>query len=324
MRAIPFSISDNLKKFIANPFSSFVSTLTVVGSVGALVAPTEIHTGNSSAATSNDTALRIAIGGAGQSGLVKALADAFINESIANGSESFTIGLVLSDTTFTIKNLQSGEADLGISYVPQAEQLAAQQGIISAQTGYYYFFRDHFIIAGPSENPTGVNDSMSATTIFAKIYQAGELNTAKTPVPTRFLTRYDKSATNPKESTLWLGIGQVPWALPYSTWYHQFPAFPIQALSTVSLLKEYTLTDRGTFLSLKALSSNLTDALQQLKVGTDDENDPLLLPGHLLVGNKARNAMLVQQFAKRATSARGQKVVTGFQKNGTQLYSGAP
>jgi ABC-type tungstate transport system permease subunit len=273
------------------------------------------------------------------------LADAFIQASVANGSQPFTIGWVrppnpnppspqaptntvcpqvLSDTTFTIKNLQTGEADLGISYVPAAEQLAAEQGTISPQTGYYYLFRDHFIIAGPSENPAGVNSSMSVSSIFAKIYQAGELNTAKTEVPTRFLSRYDKSATNLKESTLWLGIGQVPWALPYSTWYHQYPAFPIQALSTASLLKEYTLTDRGTFLSLQFSQPNLTAALEQFKVGSDDAADPLLLPGHLLVGNKARNATLAQEFAKWATSERGQSVVTGFSKNGVQLYSGAP
>ncbi|KAF3000680.1 hypothetical protein E8E13_001525 [Curvularia kusanoi] len=307
--------------------SSLIHTLcaavVAIRGVNALIDPTEIYNGGFTSA-SNDTALRIATGGAGQSGLVKALADAFIQDSVKNGSQAFSIGWVLSDTTFTIKNLQSGEADLGISYLPAAEQLAAEQGIIDAKTGYYYLFRDHFIIAGPPENPANVSSNMTATTIFAKIYQAGELNNAKTAVPTRFLTRYDKSATNLKESTLWLGIGQVPWALPYSTWYHQFPAFPIQALSTASLLKEYTLTDRGTFLSLQQLQPNLTAALKQYKVGTDDESDPLLLPGHLLVGNKARNGTLAQQFAKWATSTRGQSVVTGFNKNGTQLYSAAP
>lgn len=165
---------------------------------------------------------------------------------------------------------------------------------------------------------------MSAPTILAKIYQAGELNTAKTEVPTRFLSRHDKSATNLKESTLWLGIGQVPWALPYSTWYHQFPAFPIQALSTASLLKEYTLTDRGTFLSLQYAQPHLTAAMEMFKVGSDDKGDPLLLPGHLLVGNKARDATLAQEFARWATSERGQGVVEGFRKDGVQLYSGAP
>jgi ABC-type tungstate transport system permease subunit len=244
---------------------------------------------------------------------------------------------ILSDTTFTIKNLQSGEADLGISYLPDAEKLAGDQNIIDYQTGRYYLFRDHFIIAGPPENPAGVNATMDASTIFAKIYQAGELNNAKTAVPTRFLTRYDKSATNLKESLLWLGIGQVniphpssnyakspkqvPWSLPYSTWYHQFPAFPIQALTTAILLKQYTLTDRGTFLSLQ---QNLTGGVEIFKTGTDDEKDPLLLPGHLLVGNKARNGTLARRFAEWAVGQAGQGVVTGFTKGGRQLYSGAP
>ncbi|KAF1916716.1 extracellular solute-binding protein family 1 [Ampelomyces quisqualis] len=298
-------------------------TATVPYSALALIDPTEVYNGGFTSGTTN-ILLRIATGGAGQSGLVKALADAFIQESVINGSQPFSIGWVLSDTTFTIKNLQSGEADLGISYLPDAEKLAGDQGIIDYQRGRYYLFRDHFIIAGPPENPAGVNSTMDATTIFAKIYQAGELNNAKTAVPTRFLTRYDKSATNLKESYLWLGIGQVPWSLPYSNWYHQYPAFPIQALSAANLLKEYTLTDRGTFLSLQQTQPSLNTTMEKFKVGTDDESDPLILPGHLLIGNKARNATLAKQFADWATSANGQRVVTGFQKNGFQLYSGAP
>jgi ABC-type tungstate transport system permease subunit len=162
---------------------------------------------------------------------------------------------------------------------------------------------------------------MDVTAIFAKIYQAGELNSAKTEIPTKFMSRFDKSATNLKESTLWLGIGQVPWALPYSTWYHQFPAFPIQALTTAIVLKEYTLTDRGTYLSLPA---NVTGGMAIYKASTDDEDDPLLNPAHLLIGNKARNATFAKKFAEWAVGASGQSVVTNFKKGGVQLYSGAP
>lgn len=64
--------------FTKNPLGSFLAILTAFGNVQALVAPTEIYTGNSSAATSNDTALRIATGGAGQSGLVKGIAHRMI------------------------------------------------------------------------------------------------------------------------------------------------------------------------------------------------------------------------------------------------------
>jgi hypothetical protein len=93
------------------------------------------------------------------------------------------------------------EADLRNSYLPDAEGPAGDKGIIDFKSGRFYLFRDPFIIGGPSESPVGVNDSMDATKTFAKIYQAGELNNAKTVVPTRF----DKSATNSKESSLWLG-----------------------------------------------------------------------------------------------------------------------
>lgn len=64
--------------------------------------------------------------------------------------------------------------------------------------------------------------------------------------------------------------------------------------------------------------------MQIFKKGTDSESDPLLLPGHLLVGMKARNATLAMKFANWAVGKSGQSVVTGFKKGGVQLYSGAP
>ncbi|KAH8722388.1 extracellular solute-binding protein family 1 [Phaeosphaeriaceae sp. PMI808] len=297
---------------------SLFAISAITSGIQAIVDPTESYNGGFNS-TNTPILLRIATGGAGQSGLVKVLADAFIQESVKNGSKPFSIGWVLSDTTFTIKNLQSGEADLGISYVPAAEKVAGDQGIIDTKT--YYLFRDHFIITGPPENPANINDTMDVTTIFAYLFQSADRNNATTPVPTRFLSRYDKSATNLKESQLWLGIGQVPWALPYSTWYHQFIAFPVQALTTAILLKEYTLTDRGTYLSLQG---NLTNGINIYKAATDNEDDPLLNPAHLLVGKRANNATLAYQFANWATSRNGQNVITSFKKNGQQLYSGAP
>lgn len=74
---------------------------------------------------------------------------------------SLTVAIqVLSDTTFTIKNLQTGDADLGNSYVPAAEKVAADQGFIDSNI--YYLFRDHFIVTGPPENPAKINDTFFA------------------------------------------------------------------------------------------------------------------------------------------------------------------
>ena len=63
----------------------------------------------------------------------------------------------------------------------------------------------------------------------------------------RFLSRFDKSATNIKESAIWASIGQTPWSYPFSFFYHINPEFPYQALATAARLKEYTLIDRGTW-----------------------------------------------------------------------------
>ncbi|KAH8694277.1 hypothetical protein BGW36DRAFT_384651 [Talaromyces proteolyticus] len=55
---------------------------------------------------------------------------------------------------------------------------------------------------------------------------------------------------NIKESRLWFAIGQAPWAKAYSTWSHQYIAYPIQALTAAITLCEYTFIDRGTYLCI--------------------------------------------------------------------------
>ena len=119
----------------------------------------------------------------------------------------------------------------------------------------------------------------------------------------------------------WLTPPQVPWATAYSTWYHQYIAFPLQALTAAILLQEYTLSDRGTYLSLP---SNLTSQSVIYKAATDEADDPLLNPAHLLVGNGVQNALTAREFTDWLIGQSGQKVITEFQKNGQQLYSPAP
>ena len=114
---------------------------------------------------------------------------------------------------------------------------------------------------------------------------------------------------------------QVPWATAYSTCYHQYVQYPLGALTAAILLQEYTLTDRGTFLSVP---TNLTSQAVIYKAASDDASDPLLNPAHLLIGTKASNGDMALKFAQWAIGPKGQAVITGFKKNGQQLYSGAP
>ncbi|KAF8314790.1 hypothetical protein DL93DRAFT_2097164 [Clavulina sp. PMI_390] len=261
-------------------------------------------------------ALRIGNGGAGQSGLVGVVANAFIQQSVQNGSAPFQVAWYESDTTTSIEYLQQGVIDLGITYDPDAEGRAIDQNIATSPS--YYMFRDHFLFIGPTTNPANISSSDDIYTQFSKLYAAANVDTTST---VRFLTRYDKSATNIKDSLLWLGVGQVPWATPYSTWYHQYIAFPIQALTAAILLKEYTITDRGTYLSL---TTDLESQLTIYKAATDNATDPLLNPAHIIVGTRAQNVSFATKFAQWSISPPGQAVITNFTKNGQQLYSGAP
>lgn len=60
------------------------------------------------------------------------------------------------------------------------------------------------------------------------------------------------------------------------------------------------------------------------KAGTDDKDDLLLNPAHLLVGKNTTNGPMADKFAKWLVGKEGQKVITGFKKGGEQLYSPAP
>ena len=104
--------------------------------------------------------------------------------------------------------------DVGITYNEAAEKIAIDRGIAISPS--YYAFRDHFIVVGPPSNPARVSTTSDVLTMFSQLRNTAEV--ANTSVPVRFLSRYDKSATNIKESSLWLGIGQVSNGLTTGKW----------------------------------------------------------------------------------------------------------
>ena len=109
------------------------------------VKPEEIYYGS----TGDETApvkLRIATGGAGQSRLVKALADAFIDDQVKRtGCEPFAVAWLKSDTAGSFNNLAQASADLSITYHKAAEDIAKDQGVWDQRV---YAWRDHFMLVG--------------------------------------------------------------------------------------------------------------------------------------------------------------------------------
>ena len=110
-------------------------------------------------------------------------------------------------------------------------------------------------VPGPKGNPaklaTGRQASgMTIYDFFSQLFCAA-VGSATSEAQIRFLSRYDKSATNIKESSIWSAIGQTPWSHPYSTWYHRDVLFPFDALRVAAKLQQYTLVDRGTWYAVE-------------------------------------------------------------------------
>ena len=108
------------------------------------IQPTEIYYGNTKD-LKPQIKLRIATGGAGQSGLIKALADAFIDTQVSNQCPPFAVSWIKSDTTASFNHLADGSADLSITYNAAAEKIAMAQGNADK---HVYAWRDHFLFVG--------------------------------------------------------------------------------------------------------------------------------------------------------------------------------
>ncbi|KAK4694773.1 hypothetical protein P7C71_g2859, partial [Lecanoromycetidae sp. Uapishka_2] len=269
----------------------------------------------------SEVALRIGTGGSGQSGLLEELAQEFIKfTSEKEKRPPFAIEWYTSDTSQSIDYLQRKLVDVGITYHAIAENTALDDRIIDRVE---YAWRDHWMLVGPKENPAKLPTDRKANIyiLLTKLFSALE-KSKSSDKPFKFLSRYDSSAGNIKESALWATIGQTPWAPPVAPWYHMLVDFPFQAIRKAAELGEYTVTDYGTWC---AIESPVRDALEIFAQGKDDEDDPLLNPAHLLVGSEAENKVMANKFADwMIKEDGGQKVIKGFQKNKVDLYTMAP
>ncbi|GAW07402.1 extracellular tungstate binding [Lentinula edodes] len=285
--------------------------------------PTKTYNGGYTDA--KEIRLRIANGGAGQSGLVGALADAFVKwcvegnkSTVEDGGKeqgsrdtktsAFLVGWYLGDTTQSLAYLSSGWVDIAFTYNEAAEKAVVRSGKAVVRK---LIFLDHFYLVGPPSNPAGLTSTDLVYDAFAKIVDKGARDalappssqTKTQPQPTRFLSRFDKSATNIKESGLFIDIGQVPWAHPPSPWYHIYPRFPRESLRAASVLGEYTLTDRGTWLSSeKGVREGLRVFKGETHLGDakDGEEDTriLLNPCNALLGSSPLDKDIAVEFMR--------------------------
>ncbi len=220
------------------------------------------------------------------------------------------VDVVAVGTGQAIELGEAGDADVILVHARAREDAFVAEG---HGTQRYDVMYNDFVIVGPPDDPAGVAGMSSAAEALAAIAAAGA----------PFASRGDDSGTHTKEMSLWETAGITP--DPAGGWYNSLGQGMGETLTFANEAGAYTMTDRGTFLSMRDNLSNLA-----VVVGGDsiaDNADPKLLnPYGVIPVNPAKseaiNAELAQKFADWLISPEAQKMIGefGVEKFGQPLF----
>ena len=196
---------------------------------------------------------------------------------------------------------QKGEADVLLVHSPDAEKKFIADGFgVNRQL----VMHNDFVIVGPAVDPAKVKGTKSSAEALKLIAGANVL----------FVSRGDNSGTHAKEKTLWKKADVTPVG---QKWYQETGSGMGQTLNVAAEKKGYTLTDRGTYLSLK----------KNLGLDILVEGDSALLNiYHVIEVNSAKwpkvNVEGAKAFADFMISKKTQGIVKifGIDKFGSPLF----
>lgn len=197
---------------------------------------------------------------------------------------------------------ENGDADVVLVHARAREEKFVADGHAPARYDVMY---NDFVIVGPPDDPAGIRGAQKASVAFKAI--------ARAEAP--FASRGDDSGTHTKEKALWAAAGLEPG--PDDEWYSSLGQGMGNTLIFTNEQQTYTLTDRGTFLSMKSQLPNLT-----VLVGGDsiaDNPDPELYNpyGVMPVSPETHpgvNHDLAMTFVKWLTSVPIQKEIAEYGK----------
>ncbi|MGH2541250.1 MAG: substrate-binding domain-containing protein [Ardenticatenaceae bacterium] len=210
---------------------------------------------------------------------------------------------------------EKGDADVILVHARAQEDAFVAAGHGTARRDVMY---NDFVIVGPSSDPAGIRERAIAANAFRAIAGAGAL----------FASRGDESGTHSKEKTIWESAGITPGA--ELSWYKSLGQGMGETLVTANELGAYTLTDRGTFLAMRAELPALTPLVGGSTIA-ENQDKALLNPYGVIPVNPAThpgvNASLAEAFVTWLTSPEVQAEIAEFGKEqfGQPLfYPGSP
>lgn len=195
---------------------------------------------------------------------------------------------------------ERGEADVVLAHAPAAEKTLVDAGHV---INWSLVMHNDFVVVGPPGDPAKVKGTAKTADAMRRIAEA----------KVGFISRGDDSGTHKKEQALWKSSG----VSPSGAWYQEAGQGMGQTLNIASEKAAYTLTDRGTYLSLR----------RNLRLEVLHEGDaPLLNVYHVMNVNPARhprvNAEGGKAFVDFMVSPEAQSVIKtfGVEKFGSPLF----
>jgi tungstate transport system substrate-binding protein len=213
------------------------------------------------------------------------------------------VEVVAVGTGQALKLGENGDADVVLVHARKQEDafVAAGNGV-----GRRDVMHNDFVIVGPPSDPAGIKGMTKASDAFKAIAEKGAI----------FDARGDESGTSTKELAIWASIGITPTA--ELSWYKSLGQGMGETLIAANEQGAYTLTDRGTFLSMR---DKLPDLVVLVGGDSIDANadKTLLNPYGVIPVNPANhpgvNAALAAQFAEWITSPETQALIGEYGKD---------
>jgi tungstate transport system substrate-binding protein len=165
--------------------------------------------------------------------------DSGLLDALLPGFEAQTgirVRVVAVGTGAALRMGREGNADVLLTHAPAAEQALVEAGVLRRRTP---FMQNHFVIAGPPEDPAGVAEADSPEQAVQRI--------ARQPAP--WVSRSDESGTHRREVALFEAAGLDPDA----SWpgLVRTGSGMGASLQVAGERRAYILSDIGTFLAFR-------------------------------------------------------------------------
>lgn len=213
-----------------------------------------------------------------------------LNKKFENEND-MKILTICQGTGKAIATGELGGADVVMVHAPSSELKAVANGSFINRS---YMMYNYFVIIGSASDPAGIRNSDNATDAFALIVAK------QSP----FISRGDDSGTHKKEKSIWAAANITP----SGEWYQSVGKGMGETITTADIKEGYTLSDRGTYLSMKERI--------QLEILFESDKTYLFNPYHIMAVNpqKFPNVKydLALEYIKFVTSADGAEIIGNY------------